>query len=642
MNPKNQPKPNRRAAFLNAWKQAFRLDLLSQKGIEKLLELKEQYSLSYDDVQDLTGMPKSSLQRQKNKTPDQKTKPGPKFKLSLDKKDLIFKNLSDMRSENKIVQILDLQKQADIVVGFSNETSKKDKHFISPSTASRLFKEHKWTYRRTQNRLLASEPKERDAFIKNFLKKVQLFITALKIKPDNFYVMDESGIHTNLARKYTFTPINDKNVYVRVPNDSTKDTIIVTLSASGGGHLYYVPFFPQTSEHRAIKGVGKDQILDWGRAFIGRTQKQNGLLLLDNLNSHKDENLLEYLRLNNIFVLPFPVRCADKLSVLDNSFLRSYKANLSLLFSELAELKGDDLKNRKRENNMTYKETLDAIMQKTATANDSYFIHDDEDADDIPPSDNRANGSQKTSAATATKGGGKTPVTDKFSTDLTQAALEGKLDPTDPLDTPGHEGDPDYPTIPITPPYNPIIDPPLIVEAIMDDWFSTLNLTHTESGVANYEIVDGDAEEEYEDSFTLTYSSSVSRTRNAPGYTISFKENMPTLVAINMCSLLDDAFVFFADNNGSNTMYYVHYGDDLPLASNPGDPNNDGVVNVYPRMDSQYQTYTKFDLMMFKKLVGVSSKNSEGSETIVNNQIVIMDGGKGESQSVDSNRMYGD
>ena len=54
---------------------------------------------------------------------------------------------------------------------------------------------------------------------------------------------------------------------------------------------------------------------------------------------------------------------------------------------------------------------------------------DDEDADEMPSSDNRPASGQKANATTATKGGGKTPVTDKFSTDLTQAALEGKLDP---------------------------------------------------------------------------------------------------------------------------------------------------------------------------------------------------------------------
>ena len=187
-----------------------------------------------------------------------------------------------------------------------------------------------------------------------------------------------------------------------------------------------------------------------------------------------------------------------------------------------------------------------------------------------------------------------------------------------------------------------IRDPPMIVKTIFDDWKGTLNLTTTVDNVSNYEIVNGEEGERYDDDFGIYFSSSVSPSRPTAGQPISFKENMPTLVAINMCSLTDGAFVFFADKDGVNTMYYVRYGDDVPLASNPGDSTSDGVVNVYPRMSSQYSTYTKFDLLMFKKLIGVSSKNSEGSETIVNNQIVIMDGGRGESTSNESKSMYGD
>ena len=187
-----------------------------------------------------------------------------------------------------------------------------------------------------------------------------------------------------------------------------------------------------------------------------------------------------------------------------------------------------------------------------------------------------------------------------------------------------------------------ISDPPMIVKTIFDDWKSTLNLTTTVDNVPNYEIVNGEAGETYDDDFDTYFSSSVDPDRQQAGQPISFKENMPTLVAINMCSLTDGAFVFFADRDGVNTMYYVRYGDDVPLASNPGDSSSDGVVNVYPRMSSQYSTYTKFDLLMFKKLIGVSSKNSEGSETIVNNQIVIMNGGRGESTSDESKSMYGD
>lgn len=179
-------------------------------------------------------------------------------------------------------------------------------------------------------------------------------------------------------------------------------------------------------------------------------------------------------------------------------------------------------------------------------------------------------------------------------------------------------------------------DPPKIVQTIFDRWRQTLNLT----GDANNSYAqDSDT---YADDFVLYTSSSLTPNRTPPGYSIQFKENMPTLVALNMCALMDNAFIFFARKNGINTMYYVSYDDINPLAYNPGDVNKNGVVNIYPRMDSQYAEYTRFDMMMYKQLIGMSSKNSEGSETIVNNQIVSMENGKGESLSIESNRMYGD
>ena len=175
------------------------------------------------------------------------------------------------------------------------------------------------------------------------------------------------------------------------------------------------------------------------------------------------------------------------------------------------------------------------------------------------------------------------------------------------------------------------LDPPKIIETIFNDWVETLDLTD-------------------DDGFRLYLSDSVSLTRTPPGYKIGFKVNMPTLVAMNMCALLDDAFIFFANKDWTengvtkkyNTMFYVRYSDIKPLAYNPGDESQNGVVNIYPRLDSQYVDYTRFDLLMFKRLIGLSSKNSEGSETIVNNQIVSMEGGRGDAHNTYSERMYGD
>lgn len=73
-------------------------------------------------------------------------------------------------------------------------------------------------------------------------------------------------------------------------------------------------------------------------------------------------------------------------------------------------------------------DTVVRLLQKPATS-DGLGISDEDEEDFEEPQDaaGRAQGRQQTTATKAH--GGKTPVIDNFSTDLTQAATEGKLDP---------------------------------------------------------------------------------------------------------------------------------------------------------------------------------------------------------------------
>ena len=80
-------------------------------------------------------------------------------------------------------------------------------------------------------------------------------------------------------------------------------------------------------------------------------------------------------------------------------------------------------------NNITYDDAL-AYLHKTSKPNDGIGLSDDEfdEEMDDEPVENRSQSNDR--QATATKRPtGKTPVLDNFPTDLTQAALDGKLDP---------------------------------------------------------------------------------------------------------------------------------------------------------------------------------------------------------------------
>jgi ATP-dependent Clp protease ATP-binding subunit ClpC len=82
--------------------------------------------------------------------------------------------------------------------------------------------------------------------------------------------------------------------------------------------------------------------------------------------------------------------------------------------------------------NMNYEDTLKYLQKRTSSTNakDGVQLPDEEDDEDDPmySPENSGNNRQSTTQ-TARHGKGKTPILDNFSTDLTKAAAEGKLDP---------------------------------------------------------------------------------------------------------------------------------------------------------------------------------------------------------------------
>ncbi|MBO4851666.1 MAG: ATP-dependent Clp protease ATP-binding subunit [Prevotella sp.] len=81
------------------------------------------------------------------------------------------------------------------------------------------------------------------------------------------------------------------------------------------------------------------------------------------------------------------------------------------------------------QNNMDYSETLKYFQQKAGQTQDGIGLPDDaEEDDDMGVGATSGNTAQNTTTQTR-KPAGKTPVLDNFSTDLTQAAAESKLDP---------------------------------------------------------------------------------------------------------------------------------------------------------------------------------------------------------------------
>ena len=83
-------------------------------------------------------------------------------------------------------------------------------------------------------------------------------------------------------------------------------------------------------------------------------------------------------------------------------------------------------------NNMTYTDTITYLKAQAKPTQNGIGLPDedeDEDDDEMTTGGNTSNGPGNQTATQTKKGETKTPVLDNFSTDLTQAALEGKLDP---------------------------------------------------------------------------------------------------------------------------------------------------------------------------------------------------------------------
>ena len=82
--------------------------------------------------------------------------------------------------------------------------------------------------------------------------------------------------------------------------------------------------------------------------------------------------------------------------------------------------------------NMNYEDTLKYLQKRTSSTNakDGVQLPDEEDDEDDPMYSPESSGNNRQSTTQTTRHGkGKTPILDNFSTDLTKAAAEGKLDP---------------------------------------------------------------------------------------------------------------------------------------------------------------------------------------------------------------------
>lgn len=194
-------------------------------------------------------------------------------------------------------------------------------------------------------------------------------------------------------------------------------------------------FSREEATRLASSSVGPEHLL------LGILREKNGPVidlfhrLNLNINSLK-EQLENKVRIDEIgepinttdLVLNSEASKILKLSVLEARIQHTQIVDVQhLLLAILHDQINNGAKEILENNDLNYDMAVQMLSKKATT--DGLDLSDEEEDDFEEPSGRNTQKGKASTAATQPRGDGKTPVLDNFSTDLTRAALEGKLDP---------------------------------------------------------------------------------------------------------------------------------------------------------------------------------------------------------------------
>ena len=281
-------------------------------------------------------------------------------KLCADEGDFVIKTAYEKRKLGHAVTINWLTNECNLML-----TAKRKK--VSRFTIRRLLMKHGWRRRKSMKKQAFCLTGNYHWTIRNWRIKMSAFFK--EHQGVTVHIMDESGVYTNMFPRYTYVSPDDKAANVITHHDTTKDTVVVTLSSNGNASMFYVPFRNATHDKKGCSGVGIDEMRKWTMHFLTYAQAGD-ILIMDNLAAHHDASVRDMLRKHGIIVKYFPVRGASKLSPLDNSFFVILKFHLEQRFHELVELSNIELREMKLK---IIKEEISKLISKGVGL--SYFKH---------------------------------------------------------------------------------------------------------------------------------------------------------------------------------------------------------------------------------------------------------------------------
>ena len=329
--------------FLAEWHGYFSfksLNLKAQLKLRSLLASEEYNKISARALEREIHIGRRTIESLKSKTNEHSTKKkiGRPSKLLPEAINQILNKAHEIRRNSGCVTIKRMTK-------YTNEHVLQNGVIVKRDTVSRIFKKYKWrrvSTRRRQNYCLTARYYRIINNWKHFIARV---IKSLD-KDAVVHVMDETGIVSNMIPSYSYAPHEEKDVGIKSVADTTKDSLILTLSSNGNADAFYVPFIKKSASRNGRAGVGIDEMKAWVAHFLDYA-RPGDLLIMDNLAAHRNQSIVSTLKAHNLKVVFLPIRSAMHLSPLDNCFFAVLKYRLSYALPEMDEKDKNKMKEMK-------------------------------------------------------------------------------------------------------------------------------------------------------------------------------------------------------------------------------------------------------------------------------------------------------
>ena len=174
--------------------------------------------------------------------------------------------------------------------------------------------------------------------MKEFRSEVSNFVSANGIPPSRIFTMDETGLWNGSVSPRTYVDPETMDSGVVSMGNHWRDTGVVSISADGTVHPYFIEHSPEKTKtlngqkvvvQKGVAGMGNEQMNQWSLEFgnkFGHPDKT--VLLLDRLKSHENKTVQKTLESKNVKCFFFPPQGSKLASVCDNPFFSVLKARL--------------------------------------------------------------------------------------------------------------------------------------------------------------------------------------------------------------------------------------------------------------------------------------------------------------------------